>query len=146
MDKFNRRKMLFIGSVGMAVSLFTLGILSGLTTTNSQAIAYITMITSAVYIMFFCLTWGPARWIMIDEIFPLKIRGLGEGISSVANWTANLIVALIFHALLEKFGTKIFMLYAFMAVLSVLFARYKVFETRGHSLEDIEMSLQKKVV
>lgn len=79
---------------------------------------------------------------MIVEIFPLRIRGVGVGISSVANWTVNLIVALTFLSLLEQFGTKLFV-YAFVRVLFVFFVKYKVFETRGHSLEEIEMTLQK---
>ncbi|MCA6071017.1 MAG: sugar porter family MFS transporter [Endomicrobium sp.] len=143
MDKFDRKKMLIAGSIGMALSLFALGILPKFAAINSSAIAYITMISSAIYIMFFCATWGPIMWIMIGEIFPLKIRGLGVGISSVSNWTANLIVALTFPLLLEKFGTKLFMLFGFMAVLSILFVKYKVFETRGRSLEEIEITLKK---
>jgi hypothetical protein len=79
---------------------------------------------------------------VIVEIFPLRIRGVGVGISSVANWTVNLIVALTFLSLLEQFGTKLFV-YAFVRVLFVFFVKYKVFETRGHSLEEIEMTLQK---
>jgi hypothetical protein len=99
----------------MSISLFALGILSSFAEANSSAIAYITMISSAIYIMFFCLTWGHIMWVMIGEIFPLNIRGLGVGVSSVANWTANLVVALTFPSLLSYFGTKLFILYASMA-------------------------------
>jgi sugar porter (SP) family MFS transporter len=145
MDKFDRKKMLISGSIGMSISLFALGILSSFAEANSSAIAYITMISSAIYIMFFCLTWGPIMWVMIGEIFPLNIRGLGVGVSSVANWTANLVVALTFPSLLSYFGTKLFILYASMAFFSILFVKYKVFETKGHSLEEIEISLKKEI-
>jgi sugar porter (SP) family MFS transporter len=145
MDKFDRKKLLIIGSIGMSISLFALGILSSFAEANSSAIAYITMISSAIYIMFFCLTWGPIMWVMIGEIFPLDIRGLGVGVSSVANWTMNLVVALTFPSLLSCFGTKLFILYASMAFLSILFVKYKVFETKGRSLEEIEMSLKKEI-
>jgi sugar porter (SP) family MFS transporter len=145
MDKFDRKKMLISGSIGMSISLFALGILSNFAEANSSAIAYITMISSALYIMFFCLTWGPVMWVMIGEIFPLNIRGLGVGVSSVANWTANLVVALTFPSLLTYFGTKLFILYASMAFFSILFVKYKVFETKGRSLEEIEISLKKEI-
>lgn len=144
MDKFDRKKLLIMGSIGMAVSLFALGILSSLSTTNSSAVAYVTIIFSAIYIMFFCATWGPIMWVMIGEVFPLKIRGLGVGVSSIVNWASNFAVALTFPPLFETFGTKLFMLYAAMSVLSVFFVKYKVFETRNRSLEEIEMSLQEK--
>ncbi|MDR1433679.1 MAG: MFS transporter [Endomicrobium sp.] len=83
-------------------------------------------------------------WIMIGEVFPLKVRGLGAGVSSVANWTANLAVALVFPFFFEKIGDILFLFFAIMAALSILFIKYKVFETRGKSLEAIEMMLYNK--
>jgi hypothetical protein len=81
---------------------------------------------------------------MIGEVFPLKVRGLGAGVSSVANWTANLAVALVFPFFFEKIGGILLLFFAIMAVLSILFIKYKVFETRGKLLEAIEMMLYNK--
>jgi sugar porter (SP) family MFS transporter len=143
MDKVNRRTMLIVGSSGMAVALLTLSIASSLKSVQGAALPAITMIACAVYIFFFALTWGPVMWIMIGEVFPLKIRGLGVGVSSVANWTANLAVALSFPALLEKFGQSLFAFFGVMAIISIVFVKYKVFETKGRSLEHIEQELYK---
>lgn len=141
MDKINRRKMLIIGSSGMAAALL---ILSFSARIQESLAAYITIGALCLYIFFFALTWGPVMWVMIGEVFPLKIRGLGVGASSVANWTANLAVALTFPLLLEKFGTNLFLFYFVMAILSIAFVKFKVFETRGKTLEEIEMTLYNK--
>jgi sugar porter (SP) family MFS transporter len=141
MDKIDRKKMLIMGSCGMAVSLVLLCIASQFSVTSSTILGYITLAFLCVYIFFFALTWGPVMWIMIGEIFPLKVRGLGAGISSVSNWTANLVVALVFPYFFEKLGNALFLFFAIMAVLSIFFIKYKVFETRGKSLEAIEVTL-----
>ena len=123
---------------------FALLVLSFTAKVHASMAAYITIAALGLYIFFFASTWGPVMWIMIGEVFPLKIRGLGVGLSSVSNWTANLIVALTFPVLLEKFNTNLFIFYLIMAVLSILFVKFKVFETKGKSLEEIEMSLYNK--
>lgn len=143
MDKFDRKKMLIMGSSGMVVSLLCLSFMSNISS-EVEILGYATLAFLCVYIFFFALTWGPIVWIMMGEIFPLKVRGLGAGVSSVANWTTNLIVALIFPSFFEKFGTNLFIFFAVMAILSIFFVKYKVFETRGRTLEEIEMSLYNK--
>jgi sugar porter (SP) family MFS transporter len=144
MDKIDRKKMLIIGSSGMAVSLVLLCIASQFSLSNNNILGYITLAFLCVYIFFFALTWGPILWIMIGEVFPLKVRGFGAGVSSVANWTANLAIALVFPFFFEKLGNVLFLFFAIMAVLSIFFIKYKVFETRGKSLEEIEMTLYNK--
>jgi sugar porter (SP) family MFS transporter len=144
MDKIDRKKMLIMGSCGMAVSLVLLSTASQFSVASSTILGYITLVFLCVYIFFFALTWGPVMWIMIGEVFPLKVRGFGAGISSVSNWTANLVVALVFPYFFEKLGNTLFLFFAIMAVLSIFFIKYKVFETRGKSLESIEMTLYSK--
>ncbi|MDR2818091.1 MAG: sugar porter family MFS transporter [Endomicrobium sp.] len=144
MDKIDRKKMLILGSLGMAASLVLLCIVSQLHIASNNIFGYITLAFLCIYIFFFALTWGPVMWIMIGEVFPLKVRGLGAGVSSVANWTANLAVALVFPFFFEKIGDILFLFFAIMAALSILFIKYKVFETRGKSLEAIEMMLYNK--
>ncbi|MDR1941253.1 MAG: sugar porter family MFS transporter [Endomicrobium sp.] len=140
MDKINRRTLLTIGSAGMIFSLvmiWAMPKLSGF----MPVLNYAPVFAAGLYIFFFAATWGPIMWIMIGEVFPMKVRGIGVGLSSVANWSANLAVALLFPSLLEKIGTPLFLIYALMAVFSIIFIKYKVFETRGRSLEEIEKTL-----
>lgn len=144
MDKIDRKKMLNIGAVGMGISLFVMSFgmkFSG----GSQTAAIISVIALTVYIAFFSATWGPVMWVMIGEVFPLNIRGLGNSFASVINWTANMIVSLTFPSLLDFFGTgSLFIGYGVLCFVSIWFVQKKVFETRNRSLEDIEATLREK--
>jgi hypothetical protein len=78
-------------------------------------------------------------WLLIAEIYPLKVRGLAEGTAATFNWASNLIVSLTFLTFVEKLGaSSTFLLYAFASVASWLFAYYFVPETKGRTLEQIE--------
>jgi len=112
---------------------------------GSQAAAIISVIALTIYIAFFSATWGPVMWVMIGEVFPLNIRGLGNSFSSVINWSANMVVSLTFPALLNFFGTgSLFIGYGVLCFLSIWFVKVKVFETRNRSLEEIEATLREK--
>ncbi|AKP47383.1 sugar porter family MFS transporter [Bacillus smithii] len=143
-DKVGRKPLLLIGNAGMSISLFVLGIVNALSGPTAAA-SWTTVICLAVYIAFFSLSWGPVVWVMLSEIFPLSIRGIGMGIGSVANWLSNLIVSLTFPKLIEQFGiSTMFIVYGIMGVLAFLFVSTKVSETKGKSLEQIELELRQK--
>ncbi|MCT4486622.1 sugar porter family MFS transporter [Levilactobacillus parabrevis] len=144
MDKIDRKKMLIGGAIGMGVSLFVMSFgmkFSG----GSHTAAIISVIALTIYIAFFSATWGPVMWVMIGEVFPLNIRGLGNSFSSVINWSANMVVSLTFPALLNFFGTgSLFIGYGVLCFLAIWFVKVKVFETRNRSLEEIEATLRAK--
>ena len=144
MDKIDRKKMLIGGGVGMGVSLFIMSIamkFSG----DSFAAAIICVIALTIYIAFFSATWGPVMWVMIGEVFPLNIRGLGNSFSSVINWASNMLVSLTFPTLLNFFGTgSLFIGYGILCFLAIWFVHSMVFETRNRSLEEIEAMLRAK--
>lgn len=145
MDKFNRRTILLFGSIVMAISI---GILSVLNFTLSvQNAAIPTMILIAIYIFGFSVSWGPICWLMLGEIFPLNVRGVGNSIGSAANWIGNFIVSQFFLVLLSMFHNNIggpFAVFTFFAILSIFFVIYMVPETRGKTLENIEMEMRQK--
>jgi sugar porter (SP) family MFS transporter len=145
MDKFNRRTILLFGSIVMAVSIGTLSVLNF--TLTVQAAAVPTMILIAIYIFGFAVSWGPICWLMLGEIFPLNVRGVGNSIGSAANWIGNFIVSQFFLVLLSMFHNNVggpFAVFTFFAVLSIFFVIYMVPETRGKTLEDIEMEMRQK--
>lgn len=145
MDKFNRRTILLFGSVVMALSIGILSILNFTISVKDAAIP--TMILIAIYIFGFAVSWGPICWLMIGEIFPLNVRGVGNSIGSAANWIGNFIVSQFFLVLLAKFNNNVggpFMVFTFFAILSIFFVIYVVPETRGKSLEEIEMEMRQK--
>jgi len=101
-----------------------------------------TFIFIATYISSFCATWGPVMWIMIGEVFPLKIRGLAVGIASLVNWIANWTVSVSFPVLEKSLGDIIlFSIFGTFCIIAALFVKYFVFETRGYTLEEIEQAL-----
>lgn len=139
-DKVGRKKLLMVGNVGMSISLILLWMLS-LHSGGAGHAAIFTVIFLGSYILFFGVSWGPVVWVMLGEIFPLNMRGIGMGIGSLVNWLANLLVSLTFPMLLAKFGTLLFVFYAVTGVLAFLFVHRFVIETSNKSLEQIELEL-----
>src|SRR6058998_3139332 len=135
-DRAGRRPLLLVGIAGMIVTLTALGLSFRY---PSGQLAWIAVICLMGYVALFAISLGPIFWLLIAEIYPLKIRGLAEGTAATFNWGSNLIVSLTFLTLVEKLGaSSTFLLYAFASVASWLFAYYLVPETKGHSLEEIE--------
>ncbi|GLB47526.1 hypothetical protein WR164_15050 [Philodulcilactobacillus myokoensis] len=142
MDKVNRKTILIFGSLVMGISL---GILATLNFTVSISTAAIpTIILIAIYICGFAISWGPVAWVLIGEIFPLSVRGIGTAIGSASNWIANFVVSQFFLAILAAFHNNVggpFIIFAAFAFLSLFFVMKFVPETRNKSLEQIEADL-----
>jgi MFS transporter, SP family, galactose:H+ symporter len=135
-DRIGRRPLLLVGIAGMIVTLAVLALSFHGTFAN---LGWIAVICLMGYVASFAIGLGPIFWLIIAEIYPLKVRGLAEGTAATFNWASNLIVSLTFLTLLEKLGaSSTFALYAFFSVASWLFSYYRVPETRGRTLEQIE--------
>lgn len=145
MDKFPRKKLLAFGSVVMAVSLISMAVLNYVGDVTKLAVP--TMVLIGVYILGFATSWGPIAWVMIGEIFPLSVRGIGASCGSAANWLGNFIVSQFFLVLLSMFHNNVggpFAVFAVFAVLSIPFVARCVPETKGRSLEEIERDLVRR--
>lgn len=137
-DRAGRRPLLLVGIAGMIITLVVLG-LSFRISTESGNLAWIAVICLMGYVASFAISLGPIFWLLIAEIYPLKIRGLAEGTAATFNWGSNLIVSLTFLTLVEKLGaSSTFFLYALASVGSWFFAYYFVPETKNRTLEEIE--------
>ncbi|HHP7242437.1 MAG TPA: sugar porter family MFS transporter [Cyclobacteriaceae bacterium] len=95
-DKIGRRKLYFIGLTGMAIALAALGVFFLNREGMGDAMRYLIVGCILVYIFFFAISLGPLGWLMISEVFPLKVRGLGMSIGSLSNWLFNALVAFTF--------------------------------------------------
>jgi hypothetical protein len=110
-------------------------------------LARVAVVTLMAYVASFAISLGPIFWLLIAEIYPLRIRGLAEGTAAASNWAANLLVSLTFLTLVQALGpTRTFWLYALFGVAAWIFCYYLVPETKGRTLEEIEKSLHRKVV
>lgn len=138
-DRVGRRPLLLVGIAGMAISLAVLGYVFRLPTRNGAS--DIAVVTLMAYVASFAISLGPIFWLMIAEIYPLRIRGGAEGMAAGANWAANFVVSLTFLTLVQAAGpTRTFWLYAILAVAAWIFSFYLVPETKGRTLEEIENS------
>jgi len=96
-----------------------------------------------VYVGSFAVGLGPVFWLMLSEIYPLRIRGRAMSVGTAANWSANLIVAVSFLTLTRVMGkAATFWLYGAVSIGAWLFAFFLVPETKGKTLEQIEAYMQ----
>ena len=144
-DRVGRKPLLIVGLVGMVISLLIIGgafLVPGL----SGIISWVTLAGLMLYVASFAVSFGPLLWVMLPEIFPVKARGAGTGLSSLSNWGANFIVAQAFLPLVALIGTTaVFWILAGICVLAGIFIYFVVPETRGRSLEEIESDLREGV-
>jgi SP family galactose:H+ symporter-like MFS transporter len=137
LDRVGRRPLLLIGMGGMVVSLGVLG--TAFVFPQFTALRWVAAGSLMLYVGSFAVGLGPVFWLLISEIYPVKIRGLAMSIATVANWGANLLVALTFLTLIQFIGRpSTFWLYGLVGIGAWIFAYGLVPETKGRSLEDIE--------
>ena len=140
-DRVGRRPLLLMGIGGMIVSLGVLGLVFRMPT--GGALAWLAVVTLMVYVASFAISLGPIFWLIIAEIYPLRVRGIAEGTAAGVNWASNFVVSFTFLTLIEILGPSMtFWVYALLAVASWLFAYYLVPETKGRTLEEIEHSFR----
>lgn len=143
-DKLGRRKLLLIGSGIAAICLVIVGAILQ-TNTPSPSLQWVALISLIFYIAGYCLSVGSLFWLIIAEIFPLSVRGLGMSIATAVQWGANFIVSMTFLSLFDAVGpAHTFWLYAIVCGLCVIYCYCQVPETRGVPLEDIEKNLQQQ--
>jgi SP family xylose:H+ symportor-like MFS transporter len=138
-DKFGRKPLMIIGSVGMAVSMIALGLTFYFKQMGMSALFFMLFYTAS-----FALSWGPVCWVLLAEIFPNSIRG-AMSIAVSAQWIANWIVSLTFPMmndnvwLTAKFNHGFsYWIYGVMGILSAIFMWKMVPETKGKTLEEME--------
>ena len=141
-DRIGRKKLLLYGLSGMTLGTILLGLGAALPSL-SGILSWITLGAMLLYIASFAASFGPILWVMLPEIFPLRARGAGVGASSLSNWVANFIVALLFPVLVAALGqAPVFWGLGVVCIFSMAFVYFRVPETMGRSLEEIEEDLR----
>ena len=142
-DRVGRKALLLWGSAGMFVGLvlaaisFSQAHTSGSTVTLPQPWGVIALIGANLFVIFFAATWGPVMWVVLGEVFPNKIRGLGLGIAAAFNWVFNFLVTLLFPILSQAVGLGwVYGGFALFAALSFWFVFSALPEITGLELED----------
>jgi SP family galactose:H+ symporter-like MFS transporter len=138
LDRVGRRPLLLVGVAGQIVGLAILGAAFHF----QQLVAfksYVAIGGLVIYVACFAFGLGPIFWLLISEIYPLKVRGAAMSAVTVTNWTFNLVVAVTFLTLVGAVGhADTFWLYGLVAVGAWIFFYFLVPETKGKTLEEIE--------
>ena len=143
--RFGRRSLLLYGNAGITASLVGLSALYGLAgDAGPNQAAIIACIL--VFVGCYQIGFGPITWLVLSEIFPLRIRSAAVSMGTLANFGSNLLVALLFESEREMLGeSALFGQFALVAAAATAFTFVNVFETRGLSLEAIEEKLRSQV-
>lgn len=138
MNKVDRRTMLIAG-FSLTTFFHLLVGLSALLLPDGTAKAYFILVFVVLFV--FCMqgTIGPLVWLMLAEIFPLKIRSFAIGICVFMLWIANAAVALAFPPVVNAVGiAPTFFVFVALGLMALLFIVTQVPETRGRTLEELE--------
>jgi sugar porter (SP) family MFS transporter len=150
-DRLGRRKLLLAGLIGMAISLVVVGIAFqfigpapvGAAATATAAApsggGIITLLALVGFIICFAFSMGPVVWTVINEIFPGHIRGRAVAVATAANWGSAFLVSQFFLTLIGSIGNSLtFWLFALFCGLAWVWIYFRVPETKGQSLEQIQ--------
>jgi sugar porter (SP) family MFS transporter len=137
-DRVGRKPLLYVGVTGMTVALFALAFAFGHGKTLGSSLGVIAIVCLMTYIACFAFSLGAIAWILVSEVFPLRVRGRGVAVGTLFSGIANFIISLTFLSLIDAVGNSFtFAIYGVLSVLTLVFVRYAVPETRGRDLESI---------
>jgi MFS family permease len=143
LDRTGRRPLLLGGTTGMAAGMIVVALtfLIGGSKLHGGS-AYIAIAGLLIYTGSFAIGLGPVFWLLISEIYPVKIRGQAMSVATMANWGSNFVVTISFLTLLSAIGNAgTFFLFAGLSIVAVVYFQRQVPETKNRSLQDIEREL-----
>ena len=140
-DKFGRRTLMLIGSIGLIISL---GLVSRAFYTESFGGMAVPVLLF-IYIAFFAFSQGAVIWVFISEVFPNEVRADGLALGSFTHWFMAALIAFSFPTISEKLGGgTTFLIFAIMMVFQLIFVLRLMPETKGKSLEMIQSEISKE--
>ena len=137
-DRFGRRILMLIGSVGMTVCLT---MVAGAFYNKTDGYGLLVLVAMIGFIAFFALSQGAVMFVFISEIFPNAVRAKGQSWGTFIHWTAAAAVSWTFPVVADISVAGMFGFFALMMVLQFFFAWKIMPETKGAALEDIEKRL-----
>jgi len=137
-DKVGRKVLLVSGATGMALSLTYLVI--AFLTNQLEGIGV--TISILAYIAFFAASLAPVMWVVTSEIYPNKIRAVAMSVSTAVSWVCTFLTVQFFPWMLNNLGgAATFGVFLFFSVFALIFILFRIPETKGKSLEEIEFEL-----
>ncbi|WP_245920176.1 sugar porter family MFS transporter [Melittangium boletus] len=143
-DRFGRKPLLIVGSVGMALTLGVLSFVFGSAPLDASgnpvlqgAAGTVALFAANLYVFCFGMSWGPVVWVLLGEMFNNRIRAHALALAGSAQWVANFLVSATFPALRTLSLGLAYGLYTASALGSLFFVIFFIRETRGRELEDM---------
>ena len=137
-NRVGRRPMLMVGFAGTTVFHLLIG-LSSLLLPEGTLRAVVVLVFVIGFVGTMQGTIGPLVWLMLSELFPQRLRGVGMGLTALVLWTTNFVVSLLFPIVVDAAGiSTTFFVFAVLNAAALVFAVTKVPETNGRSLEQLE--------
>ncbi|MEH2310725.1 MAG: sugar porter family MFS transporter [Nostoc sp.] len=144
-DKFGRKPLLILGSIGMTLTLGTMAYLFGNAPLDAAGNPNLTgsagtlaLIAANLYVFCFGFSWGPVVWVLLGEMFNNKIRAAALSVAAAMQWVANFLISTTFPPILKNFGLgSAYGLYTIAAATSFFFILFFIKETKGIELEDM---------
>jgi sugar porter (SP) family MFS transporter len=143
-DRVGRRPLMVFGLAGITISLGVLGI-AFLYPSSEGFVRWMAVGGLLIYIGMWSLGPRPVFWVLIAEIYPLKVRGKAMSLGALTNWGTTCLVTLTFLTLTNLIGVSgTFWLYGLFAILTMLLFYFFIPETKGQKLEDIQKEWRQK--
>lgn len=144
-DKFGRKPLLILGSIGMTLTLGTMAYIFGNAPLDAAgnpnltgSAGTIALIAANLYVFCFGFSWGPVVWVLLGEMFNNKIRTAALSVAAAMQWVANFLISTTFPPILKNFGLgSAYGLYTIAAASSFFFILFFIKETKGIELEDM---------
>ena len=140
-DRIGRKPLLLIGAIGMFITLSVMAICfgtasgSGDNLTLAPAVGKIALVAANLYVFAFGMSPGPVVWVMLGEMFNNRIRATALAVAAAAQWLANWLISTSFPSLASAGLVFAYGLYAFFALVALIFVWKAVRETKGRELE-----------
>ena len=150
-DRIGRRKLLTIGSAGMTISLGVMAavftnvpMVAGPDGTETPQLGdtagLVALIAANGFVVFFGMSWGPAVWVLLGEMFSNRIRSIAMGVAAAVQWLANFAVSTTFPVMADLGLWFAYGFYTVASLASLVFVLRWVPETKGRSLEEMSRS------
>ncbi len=140
-DRVGRKPLLYLGVSGMTVALFSLTYAFSHSATLGSSMGAVAIGCLMVYIACFAFSLGAIAWILVAEVFPLRVRGRGVAAATLGSGISNFAVSFTFLSLINAIGSaRTFAIYGTLCIVTLIFVRFVVPETCGRDLESISLS------
>lgn len=137
-DRVGRKPLLYAGVSGMTIALFALSYAFSHNAALGDRLGTIAIACLILYILCFAFSLGAIAWILVAEVFPLRVRGRGVAAATLGSGISNFVVSITFLSLIEAIGgARTFAIYGALSIVTLIFIRFVVPETCGKDLESI---------